>query len=93
MAGTRTLRAGAQAPVQGGVRRRERASARAATGADARGGGSMEAGVDDYAPYDFRMLFKEAGHKGSLSADPSDFSPAGPGKRRKPLACRQWPKR
>ena len=41
----------------------------------------MEAGADDNAPYDFRKLFKEAGHKRPLSADPSDFSFAATGKR------------
>jgi hypothetical protein len=36
----------------------------------------MEAGTDDNAPYDFRKLFKEAGHKGPLSADlPIPLSP------------------
>jgi hypothetical protein len=29
-------------------------------GADAQGGGSMEAGADDNAPYDFRKLYKRS---------------------------------
>ena len=50
-------------------------------GADPQGGGSMEAGSADNAPYDSRKLFKDAGHKGSLSSDPSDFFFAELGKR------------
>src|SRR5262245_56644917 len=51
-------------PYEGGVRRRERASARAATGADAQGGGSIEVGHPDNAPYDFQRFFKRSCHKG-----------------------------
>jgi len=89
MAGTRTLRAGAQAPVQGGVRRRERASALAATGADARGNGSMEAGADDNKPHDLRKFFKEAVYKARYHPPFTNFSPVASGERRKFLACRR----
>jgi len=80
MAGTRTLRALAQAPYEGAFGGVDGGGAcecasRVAAGhaADAHGGGSMEAGADDNAPYDFRKLFKEAGHKGSLSGRPFRF--------------------
>ncbi len=61
MAGTTTLRALAQAIYDGAFGGADGGGAcecvsRAADshGADAQGGGSMEAGADDNAPYDFR---------------------------------------
>src|SRR5262245_2086193 len=61
---------GAFGGVDGGVAC-ECASHRADShGADAQGCGSMEAGADDNATYDFRKLFKEGGKKDSLSAEP-----------------------
>src|SRR5262245_14995728 len=62
-------------------------------GADARGSGSMEAGVDDNLHYDLRKLFKEAGHNGDYQPTLPIFSLATPGHRRKPSAwvnCRGW---
>jgi hypothetical protein len=62
-------------------------------GADAQGGGSIEAGADDNAPYDFRTLFEEAGHNVGYQPTLPIFSLAAPDHWRKPSAwvnCRGW---
>jgi hypothetical protein len=58
--------------TRGAFGTQERASARAATGAEV--GGSMEAGRMITRLMTSQCTSKNAGQKGSLSADPSDFS-------------------
>ncbi len=99
MAGTRTLRGINASPIEGafggvdGGEACECASRVAAIhGADAQGGGSMEAWADDNAPYDFRKHFKKAGHKGPLSADPLRFFFRRDWQAVEARTRRQWPK-